>query len=714
MIGQCLKKIKFTAHIFLYINKSLNSIMKNFYALLLSVAVSTGLMAQSYYVLPALNAGMNPGDINKDVEYPQGGGAAPGWSVLMAGTTTDQWSSAQTIPFAFNFDGSPVTSFLVSNNGVITFSASPTGTIPATNAALPNGLLPDNSVCVWGLNISGVGSDNIVSKVFGTAPNRQLWVQWSSASGGGLPANGWTYWSIVLEESSDNIYVVDQRTGNGVTALTVGVQVSTTNTTQVNGSPAVASLAGTDPNPSDNSYYEFIYGTQMLDDMMGIRGDMPSVVKTGTAVNIGGYFRNLGASQLGGADFNYTINGGSVTKAPAAGISNLTSGIFATLTSPTAFTPAADGVYEVKMWLSNLNGNADGDMSNDTISTTLVATATVPERKVVIEEKTGAWCQWCPRGTVGMEYMGLTYPNSAIPIAVHNGDPMVVAEYDGNIGTVAPGGYPGSSVDRVLGPDPNVNELESAYNQRRDVIPAATVAIDGVFETGGNITVDVSVNFIAPMNNIDYRLAAVVLESGIIGTDASYNQSNAYSGGGQGPMAMINGVDFAAAASSVPFGDMVYDHVARSIEPGFFGEANSIPGTITQGQTVSHQMQFSLPSSVMDVTKCEVAILLLNNANYEIVNADKAHMWGDVSVKESAILNTNIYPNPANDFVTVKLNDLQDFNVQVVNAIGEVVMNVDYTNIDRAVLNTASLAAGVYVINVASGNKTSSQRIAIK
>ncbi|MBL0071768.1 MAG: hypothetical protein IPP34_08130 [Bacteroidetes bacterium] len=79
-----------------------------------------------------------------------------------------------------------------------------------TSQLLPSALIPDNSVCVWGLQATGA-NDNIVVKTFGTAPNRQYWIFFTSYS---IPGNtaGWTYWSIVLEETSNKIYLVDQRT----------------------------------------------------------------------------------------------------------------------------------------------------------------------------------------------------------------------------------------------------------------------------------------------------------------------------------------------------------------------------------------------------------------------------------------------------------------------------------------------------------------------
>ncbi|MDE6279924.1 MAG: hypothetical protein K2M05_08110, partial [Paramuribaculum sp.] len=51
-------------------------------------------------------------------------------------------------------------------------------------------------------------------------------------------------------------------------------------------------------------------------------------------------------------------------------------------------------------------------------------------RNVVVEEGTGTWCGWCPRGIVGMEKMVNKYPDGTyIPIAVHGRDIMQVESY---------------------------------------------------------------------------------------------------------------------------------------------------------------------------------------------------------------------------------------------------------------------------------------------
>ena len=70
--------------------------------------------------------------------------------------------------------------------------------------AIPDPAIPDNSILVWGIEGSG-SNDNICTKTFGTAGS-QHWIFFTSYTAG-----SWSYWSIVLEEGSNKIYIVDQR-----------------------------------------------------------------------------------------------------------------------------------------------------------------------------------------------------------------------------------------------------------------------------------------------------------------------------------------------------------------------------------------------------------------------------------------------------------------------------------------------------------------------
>ena len=56
------------------------------------------------------------------------------------------WSSVDTIPFNFNFNGSPVSTFKVSSSGVLTFTTNAGIAPTAANASIPDPGIPNNSI----------------------------------------------------------------------------------------------------------------------------------------------------------------------------------------------------------------------------------------------------------------------------------------------------------------------------------------------------------------------------------------------------------------------------------------------------------------------------------------------------------------------------------------------------------------------------------------
>ncbi len=174
-----------------------------------------------------------------------------------AGGSGNTWSAAQTLPFAFNFFGTPVTSYVVNKNGLLSFDASLAGTTSAANldvnTAMPNANLPANTIAYfWGDFASPVSGDNIWAVTYGTAPNRQHWVFTFSYT---LDVNSFTYNAVVLEETTNKVYVVDMYNSAGGT-YTVGVQKDATTAVQVGGSPNIA-LINTATGNADNDYYLF-------------------------------------------------------------------------------------------------------------------------------------------------------------------------------------------------------------------------------------------------------------------------------------------------------------------------------------------------------------------------------------------------------------------------------------------------------------------------
>jgi len=341
--------------------------------LLLLFAVIT-VNAQIYYIIPAVPG--NPGNLNNDSESPVGQGLPASWTTILSGNkNTPTWSPTQNIPFSFEYNSATETQYKVSSSGVLTFDAATSVSAPSyTNATLPNASLPDKCVMIWGLRGTG-SNDNIVTKTFGTAPNRQHWIMFTSFSFANSGNNGYAYFSIVLEETTNHIYVVDQRK-SGNMSLTIGTQVNSSVAYYVPGTPNVPGLAGTNSNSSDNYHYSFYPGPQPATDASAQQILLASPIAFNQApytlqVKIGNY----GTNTITSGTLNYRINGGATLSTAFTGLSIPTMGNVM-LTHPTPWNPAL-GTYTIEMWLSNPNGTTDLIPGNDIVSKQIVVSNSV-------------------------------------------------------------------------------------------------------------------------------------------------------------------------------------------------------------------------------------------------------------------------------------------------------------------------------------------------
>jgi hypothetical protein len=346
------------------------------------------MQAQYYYNTPAITPPGNPGNLNWDDEEPFSN--QPGWTDIQP-ASHPAWTAAQTIPFSFTFNGNSVTTYRVSTTGLVTFTANP-GTPAANHSIIPAANIPDNTICVWGLGYTGTSSnDKIIKKVFGTAPNRQLWISWASYNNQALGSKCWTYWSVVLEETSNRVYIVDQRnsTKSGCSfGLTLGLQYNSSSATMVTGSPNIAPLAGTSKTPYDNKYYEFIPGTRPQYDI-GIDYIQTNQYQTSnTQVEIRGILKTFGSVTVTSYDINYKIDNGPVKTEHVSG-ANLPMYSTEWYFHDSLWFPTI-GTYTLKVWCDNINGHTDQNPYNDTLSKTINVLGVFVPRKALHEAFTSA------------------------------------------------------------------------------------------------------------------------------------------------------------------------------------------------------------------------------------------------------------------------------------------------------------------------------------
>jgi hypothetical protein len=322
-----------------------------------------------------------------------------------------------------------------------------------------------------------------------------------------------------------------------------------------------------------------------------------------------------------------------------------------------------------------------------------------------------------------MDQFDAKYSEFWAGIAVHNGDPMTVTDYDASFGGLI-AGYPSALVDR--GSDVDPSGMSPEFFTRLQTPPVAVLTNGATWNASTReLNVSVTADFaLAATSN--YKLACVLTEDGVTGTGSGYNQSNAYAGGGNGAMG-----GYESLGNPVPAAQMVYDHVARAIAPSFAGYANSFPATVAPGEQHTINFSFILPATWDENSIHIIGMLIAPNGRID--NAGKATIAEAVSNGFESGSNaglydalTNqldamvqVYPNPASNNATISMNLTHESTIQInlLDAAGKVISSKDYTTMSGAWnlnLNTSNLNSGIYLIELEINGTKVTKRLIVE
>ncbi|MBK8854784.1 MAG: T9SS type A sorting domain-containing protein [Saprospiraceae bacterium] len=374
------------------------------------------------------------------------------------------------------------------------------------------------------------------------------------------------------------------------------------------------------------------------------------------------------------------------------------------------------GANKIELSVSKVNGvSGDEEECNDKAGLNIEGVTPAKNAAVIIEEATGTWCVWCPRGAVFLDFLSKRYNKRYIPIAVHNNDPMVVTAYDAYIRST-PGfsGFPSVVVDRNMVTDPSISE-DPFLTRIAQNTPA-------YFSTGAKYDpttrkLDVSVSTIFQENATGSMWINMVLtEDGVRGTAAGYNQANAYAGGGAGPMG-----GYETLPNPVPASQMVYDHVARIFTGLTRENDNGLDGPFTIGQKITKLFSFTIPEG-MNVEKFNIVPVLMNAGGY--VNAalstyDEAIANGYVNAEDVIVENSiSAFPNPSNDMVSIDFSTKKpsDVTISLSDITGKVIESKLISNLSGEYtlpVNVSTWNPGMYIITIRSNDQIITKKIIV-
>jgi hypothetical protein len=586
----------------------------------MAAITSMGAFAQGYYYIKKTGT---------TSEYNMN--STSGTNILTGATggVSNTLSGSQTLPFSWNFYGSPVTTFKVSSSGYVTFNASQTAD-NTTNVALPSTSAPRSAIfAFWGnIKLEPVtqGSNTFPSDVrtwtYGNSPSRVFVIQWRLAGTVGSSAGtNVTYFAIRLYEGG--AFDIVENYGFGTFSATIGAQDSSgTHGTMIGSNMNFGGNNGSYVAASSD-VYQFIYGTQPVVQAKSIANKTAAIASTnisaGTPIAV--QYTNYGSAGITTATLNYTINGGAKVSEAVTGTIAANGGLGVLATNLQNYKPvtADEGTTKTVMaWLSGVNGGAT---SSDTITFSIFVNKGITgTKRVLLEEGSGAWCGYCPDGHLIMRDIIAANGDKVIGTVHHNSDGMATSDDNTINSTFCLSqfnlGYPYGMIDRTMFADqPTVGmnrgswsaEVSSQVNAKT---PVNVSIINRTFDpTTGIVAYDVKVDFVDyVMNSANLRINTFIVEDKVRGpevsaTSTTWNQHNYYSS--QDPSGGAGGASHELYNQPNYFYGYMHNHVAVSVNlgSGTWGNVYSMftspnPATPTPGYSYTKHFTYTLPTAV--------------------------------------------------------------------------------------------------------------------
>jgi hypothetical protein len=217
-----------------------------------------------------------------------------------------------------------------------------------------------------------------------------------------------------------------------------------------------------------------------------------------------------------------------------------------------------------------------------TLALPMVAQFSIP--KVVFEEFTGAWCQYCADGAYRAEVMDGNNEN-ALMVAIHNGDAMEIQAGTDLAAFYSPS-YPqalfnrgGALISRGSWNSTMISMLQGASS--------ATVSFDSIGYNSQTRTITAVVRslFTGPETG-DMRMNLIITEDDVTGSGAGYNQVNADN----------NTPGHVYQNAGNPIVGFLHQNVARAYIDGAWGNPGVVPDPANFGTAVTQTFTYVIPA----------------------------------------------------------------------------------------------------------------------
>jgi hypothetical protein len=261
------------------------------------------------------------------------------------------------------------------------------------------------------------------------------------------------------------------------------------------------------------------------------------------------------------------------------------------LTNPATFS--SPGTYNV---VATFTLPDNSTLTSNTL--VIKAVESTHTTKVMVEDYTGTWCQYCPRLAYALE-QAVAADSNIIPVAVHDDNDMPFPNVNSMLNTFGITGFPSGRVNRTINWNESTSQPVALLANRQNMGLAINSSL-----SGNTITAEVRVHYDLKADSQN-RIVVYLLENGLV-----YPQVNFYNGDPSSP--------YYQQGNPIP--DFVHDHTARITFTDVYGD--NIPATDT-GNTYTANYSVSVPASVQNSANLELVAFVVGPDN-KVLNVQKA------------------------------------------------------------------------------------------
>lgn len=347
-----------------------------------------------------------------------------------------------------------------------------------------------------------------------------------------------------------------------------------------------------------------------------------------------------------------------------------------------------------------------------------------PEKRIIIEEGTGAWCTYCPDGIVAIEHISQSFPGQIIPICIHYNDVYDMSAYTEALNIVA---FPNARVNRnpLMASAFALNKETYSYNftsasgnetmldfvlQELETEAEAGIEIDkATFDKSLNrIDFKVDIKYALDKSGVQANLFNVVLEDDLYG-----NQSNG--------RANFTDPIFGEWGKGGKYGQanvqIEYQDVARAILcTTFDGTPGLIPATVSGGEEFSIELGYSIPENINDLNKMKLVSVLIDNTTGRVINAAVLPISDvDPNAIEKAEGEKAPYARSGKGAVHVTFMHEGNAEVMLYNLSGMLINHTSALVEKGTTLRVDALGqSGIFVAKIIADNNVTLQKIIVK